>query len=79
MKKFLKWLASSNRWMHLVFGCLIGFGANSIYCACYAGIGIAAALELKDKLWGGKWDWIDFALTVGGVAVGQVIRILCKI
>lgn len=57
-------------------GVLIGLGADSNYCAIYAGVGVAAALELKDKLWGGKWDWIDFGLTVGGAVVGWLIRIL---
>jgi len=74
MKKFFNWLNESNRWKHLVGGILIGIGANSIYCAAYAGIGIASALELKDKLWGGKWDWIDWFLTVGGVSIGYAIR-----
>lgn len=56
-------------------GFIIGLGANSTYCAAYAGVGVAVALELKDKLWGGEWDWTDFALTVGGVLVGRLIRI----
>lgn len=73
MKKVLQWLQASNRWKHLVGGILIGIGADSTYCAAYAGIGIAAALELKDKLWGSKWDWVDFGLTVGGVVVGRLI------
>lgn len=76
MNKVFIWLKTSNRWKHLVGGILIGLGADSNYCAAYAGIGVAAALELKDKLWGGKWDWIDFGLTVGGVIVGRSIRIL---
>lgn len=76
MKKFWKWLKESNRWKHTVGGILIGLGADSNYCAAYAGIGVAAALELKDKMWGGKWDWIDFGLTVGGVFVGRLIRVI---
>lgn len=75
MNKIITWLKTSNRWKHLVGGILIGFGADSNYCAAYAGIGVAATLELKDKLWGGKWDWIDFGLTIGGVVIGRLIRI----
>lgn len=75
MNKIITWLKTSNRWKHLVGGILIGFGADSNYCAAYAGIGVAATLELKDKQWGGKLDWIDFGLTVGGVVVGRLIRI----
>lgn len=73
MSKVLNWLKASNRWKHLVGGICIGVGADSTYCAAYAGIGIAAALELKDKLWGDKWDWVDFTMTVAGVAVGRLI------
>ena len=73
--KLFNWLKESNRYKHLIGGILIGLGANSVYCAAYAGIGVASALELKDKLHGGKWDWIDWALTVGGVAIGYGLRL----
>lgn len=76
MKKIWEWLKTSNRWKHIIGGMAIGLGANSNYCAAYAGIGVAAALELKDKLWGSKWDWIDFVITVAGVIVGRLIHIL---
>lgn len=74
MKKIINWLKQSNRGKHLIGGIAIGAGADSVYCAAYAGIGVASALELKDKLWGGKWDWIDWSLTVAGVVIGQTIR-----
>lgn len=74
MKRIIEWLKASNRWKHLVGGMLIGAGANDPYCAAYSGAGIASALELKDKLWGGKWDWIDFCLTLSGVVIGHLIR-----
>lgn len=60
MKKVIKWLKESNRYKHLIGGVLIGAGANSLYCAAYAGIGVATALELKDRMWGGKADIIDW-------------------
>ncbi len=75
MKKIWNWLKASNRWKHFAGGVIIGVGADSNYCAAYAGVGVASGLELKDKHWGGKWDWIDFALTVSGVVVGRLIRI----
>lgn len=71
-----KWITESNRWKHLLGGFLIGIGANSPYCAAYAGFGVAGALELKDKLWGGKWDWVDFSLTLIGCAIGYGLRYL---
>lgn len=71
----IKWLKESDRYKHLIGGTLIGLGANSLYCAVYTGIGVASALELKDKLKGGKWDWIDWIMTTLGVAIGYTIRI----
>lgn len=58
MKNVIRWLKDSNRYQHLMGGMLIGAGANNLYCAAYAGIGIATELELKDKMWGGKAGWI---------------------
>ena len=34
----------------------------------------AGALEYKDKVHGGRWDWIDFGLTVAGAMIGQLIE-----
>lgn len=74
MKKIIEWLSASNRWKHIVGGLLIGLGSDNWYCTLYAGTGVAAALELKDKMWGGQWDWIDLSLTVTGAVVGQSIK-----
>ncbi len=75
MKNVIKWFAKSNRWKHLAGGMLIGIFADGDYCAAYAGIGVASALEMKDWQWCGQWDWIDWSLTVGGVFAGRLIRI----
>lgn len=76
MKKVIEWLSASNRWKHLVGGFLIGLGSDGWFCTLYAGAGVASTLELKDKAWGGKWDWIDWSLTVVGAVVGQSFRAL---
>ncbi len=76
MRKLFTWLKESNRYKHLLGGIAIGAFANSLYCAAYAGIGVATALELKDKLWGGKLDLIDLSLTLAGVAIGYGVRIM---
>lgn len=76
MKKLFKWLKESNRYKHLLGGIAIGAFANSFYCAAYAGVGVATALELKDKLWGGKFDIVDLSLTLAGVAIGYGVRIM---
>jgi hypothetical protein len=80
MRKVWNWLIESNRWKHVLGGLLIGLGADDWYCANYAGAGVALALELKDKMWGGRFDWIDAGLTYASSIVGQLIRkgvILC--
>lgn len=69
----ITWLRESNRWKHLVGGYVIGLASSDAWCATLSGVGIASALEYKDKAWGGKWDWIDWALTVTGVMVGFLV------
>lgn len=76
MKKIIDWLKGSHRLQHLGLGAVYGLLADDWYCALYGGAGVAGALELKDKLWGGKPDWIDFGITVLGVAAGYGIRVL---
>lgn len=76
MRKLFTWLKESNRYKHLLGGIAIGAFANSLYCAAYAGAGVATALELKDKMWGGKFDLIDLSLTLAGIAIGYGVRII---
>ena len=76
MRKLFTWLKESNRYKHLLGGIAIGAFANSLYCAAYAGVGVATALELKDKMWGGKFDIVDLSLTLAGVAIGYGVRIM---
>jgi hypothetical protein len=33
-------------------------------------------MEFKDKQWGGKWDWIDWTMTMLGSFIGQLIQLL---
>jgi hypothetical protein len=74
MKKIWDWLKQSNRYKHLVGGMAIGLMADDWYCAGLAGVGIASALEYKDKAHGGAWDWLDWGLTIAGVIVGYGLR-----
>lgn len=76
MRKLFTWLKESNRYKHLLGGIAIGAFANSLYCAAYAGVGVATALELKDKMWGGKFDVVDLSLTLAGTAIGYGVRIM---
>ena len=83
MKKFLTkcwtWLKQSSRYKHLGYGILIGLGADNIYCTAYVGVGIASALEYKDKAWGGAWDWLDWLMTLTGTIIGFGVRLLIKL
>ena len=62
-----QWLRQSNRIHHLAGGFAVGFA-----CGIDAAVAVAAALELKDRQWGGKPDWI--ALTVAGGTLGAFLR-----
>lgn len=73
MKRLADWLRESHRGLHLLGGALIGLCADSHYGAAYAAVLTAAALEFKDRAWGGRWDWTDFALTVAGAAAGRTL------
>lgn len=74
MKRVIAWLKQSNRAKHLGYGFAIGLGADSVWCAAYVGAGVGAAMEYKDKAWGGKWDNIDLALTFAGAMAGYGVR-----
>ena len=64
-----QWLRTSHRIHHLAGGFAVGFA-----CGIDAAVAVAAALEFKDRQWGGKPDWIDFALTVAGGTLGSFLR-----
>lgn len=72
MRRALDWWKASNRWKHLVY---------AIPCGVVLGweftVGLAVGMEFKDKLWGGKPDFIDYILTcVGGLIGWGVMRLL---
>ena len=76
MYNVIIWLKTSNRWKYLVGGLIIGLASDSTYCAAFAGLGIASAIEFIDNSCGGKWDWIDWGLTLAGTFVGRLISII---
>lgn len=73
IKKIIEWFGKSNRYKHFLYAIIV---------SCIAGFaftcGTAAGMEFKDRQWGGKWDWIDFWLTIAGAWFGLMIRILIK-
>ena len=70
MKRILEWFKASNRWKHLTYAIPVGFIDLGM------AIGVASGMEFKDKQHGGKWDWIDWALTILGGSSGFLIKFL---
>lgn len=70
-KGIIEWFKQSNRWKHLLYGFLVSIIAGFAFT-----LGCAAGMEFKDRAWGGKWDWIDFGLTVAGAWFGLMLRIV---
>ncbi|MCI5646903.1 MAG: hypothetical protein SPC28_05805 [Alloprevotella sp.] len=62
MDKILDFLKRSNRYKHLIGGFLVGICALSGQNAIYAAAVAASCLELKDKLHGCMWDWVDWII-----------------
>lgn len=65
------WFLESNRYKHFLYAIPCGIIGTILFV-----LGLAIGMEYKDILWGDKWDWLDFACTVAGGIVGNVITIL---
>lgn len=74
MNKFFKFFAASNRYKLLIGGFLVAALAGSFYAAIYAAIVAASCLELKERLYGNPWDWIDWLCTfLGGLYAAYLV------
>ena len=71
--KYNEFLKQSNRLKHLIGGFAVGLLSLNWWCAIYATIVAASCLELKDKLYGNKWDWIDWGFTIVGGVIPALI------
>lgn len=78
MKKVIAWLKESNRIKHLAGGVFIGLLANDYSHSLFGSVIAATCLEYKDRAYGGKWDWIDYGLTVLGAMFGTFIRYVLR-
>lgn len=67
----MEWFTKSNRNKHFYVGIITGALFTII-----SPISIAFALEVKDKQWGGKFDWIDIIFTIAGGIIGQILQII---
>lgn len=76
MNKIIRFFAESNRYKHLIGGFAVAAFAGSVYAAIYTTIVAASCLELKDRLYGNAWDWVDWLCTLLGAIPSFIIYLL---
>lgn len=67
----MKWLSESNRMQHLKYAIPVAL-VFTILCV----LGLATGLEYKDRLYGNKFDWLDWTATMIGGIIGQLIQLV---
>lgn len=70
-EKVLQWWKASNRWKHFLFAIPLG-----AVCGAPFTTGVGLGMEVKDHLYGGKADFVDFALTAVGGAIGHGVMLV---
>lgn len=70
-QKIADWWKASNRWKHFLFAIPIG-----AVCGAHFTTGVGLGMEVKDHLYGGKADFVDFLLTAVGGAIGHGVMLL---
>ena len=68
--KILDWWKASNRWKHFLFAIPLG-----AVCGAPFTTGVGLGMEVKDHLYGGKADFVDFLLTAVGGAIGHGVML----
>lgn len=63
------WFKESNRDKHFLYAIPCGLIGTELFVA-----GLATGMEFKDKLYGNKWDWIDWLMTMAGGLIGQATQ-----
>ncbi len=76
VKQVINFIKNSNHYMHLISGFFVAMLAASPYAAIYSAVVAATCLELKDRLYGNKFDSISWLLTVGGGALASLIWLI---
>lgn len=69
-KKVIRWWKASNRWKHFLFAIPLG-----AVCGAPFTTGVGLGMEVKDHLYGGWADFVDFALTAVGGVIGHGIML----
>ena len=70
-EKVLQWWKASNRWKHFLFAIPLG-----AVCGAHFTTGVGLGMEVKDHLYGGKADFVDFALTAVGGFIGHGVMLI---
>lgn len=65
------WLTESNRLKHLLYAIPCAFIGTIMVV-----VGLAAGMEFKDRMYGNKWDWLDFIATILGGIIGQLLQFI---
>lgn len=70
LKRIVGWWKASNRWKHFLFAIPLG-----AVCGAHFTTGVGLGMEIKDHLYGGKADFVDFLLTAVGGAIGHGVMV----
>lgn len=70
-EKVIQWWKASNRWKHFLFAIPLG-----AVCGAPFTTGIGLGMEVKDHLYGGKADFVDFILTAVGGLIGHGVMLV---
>lgn len=71
LKCIIDWWKASNRWKHFFFAIPLG-----AVCGAPFTTGVGLGMEVKDHLYGGKADFVDFLLTAVGGLVGHGVMLV---
>lgn len=70
-EKVIQWWKASNRWKHFLFAIPLG-----AVCGAPFTTGVGLGMEVKDHLYGGRADFVDFLLTAVGGAIGHGVMLV---
>lgn len=70
-EKVLQWWKASNRWKHFLFAIPLG-----AVCGAPFTTGVGLGMEVKDHLYGGEADFVDFLLTAVGGVIGHGVMLV---
>lgn len=70
-ERVLQWWKASNRWKHFLFAIPLG-----AVCGAPFTTGAGLGMEVKDHLYGGRADFVDFALTAVGGVIGHGVMLV---